>query len=326
MDRRTACASLAAIAAGIAASAGAQPGRVLRVACATFDSPGNPTPSLANFRRGMRDRGYVEGRTLALEQYYAHGSAARLVEQLPAIAATRPDVVVLLSGQLVRPLKEAGFALPVVFSYSGDPVESGIAASLARPGGNFTGVSLFQAELCAKRIEILREILPATRRIAFIGWPRHAGVDREVRVSLDAAKRAGVESSYHPTSNAADIEAAYDEAARLGANAVFPFPDGITLASAGSMAEFSRRHRMPTVSGWAEFALRGNFMAYGPNREYVYMHLASFVDRIARGAKPGDIPIEQPRNIELVINLHAARELGIRVPPAVLARANQSID
>lgn len=325
MNRRSACVAIGVLAAA-PGFARAQRARVLRVVCASFDAPDSETPAFANFRRGMRDRGYVEGRTLVLEQFFAHGSATRLVEQLPAIAAMRPDVVVLLSGQLVRPVKEAGFALPVVFSYSGDPVDARIVATLGRPGGNFTGVSLFQAELCAKRIEILREILPATRRIAFIGWPRHAGVDREVRVSLDAAKQAGVESSYHPTSNAADIEAAYDEAARLRADAVFPFPDGITLANATAMAGYSRRHRMPTVSGWAEFAMRGNFMAYGPNREYVYMHLASFVDRIARGAKPAEIPIEQPPNIEFVINLQAARELGIRVPPAVLARANQSID
>ena len=325
MDRRAACASLAALATAMPSIGRAQ-ARVLRLACVTFDSPSMETVSLSNFRRGMRERGYVEGRNLLIETFYASGSVERLVAQLPAITAMRPDVVVTLSGQLVRGLKEAGLALPVVFSYSGDPVEAGIARSLARPEGNFTGVSLYQAELAAKRIELLREIVPSVRKIAFIGWSRHAGVDKEIAVSLDAAKRAGVESLYRPADTAAAVEAAYDEAAKANAHAVFPFPDGVTLGNAATMAAHSRRHRIPTIAGWAEFTMRGNLMSYGPNREFVYVHLASFVDRIAKGEKPANIPIEQPRNLELVINLQAARDLGITIPPAVLARASLAID
>jgi putative ABC transport system substrate-binding protein len=274
----------------------------------------------------MRERGYVEGRSLVVESYYAHGNVDRIVAQLPAIAATSPDAVVVLGGQLVRALKEAGFTLPVVFIYSGDPVEAKFAASFARPGGNFTGVSLFMAELVTKRIEILREMLPRARRIAFIGWSRHAGVGVEVRVSLDAAKRAGMEANYLPADNGADIAAAYDEAARTGAQAVFPFPDAVSLAAASAMSEYSRRHRMPTIAGWAEFTLQGNLMSYGPNREAVYAHLASFVDRIAKGAKAADIPIERPTVHEFVVNLKAARDLGITIPPSILARASQAID
>ena len=326
MDRRTACVSLAALAAGVPPSARAQRARMLRVACVTIDAPTDESASLSNFRRGMRERGYVEGRNLLIDTYFAHGSADRLVAQLPTITAARPDVVVTLSGQLVRALKEAGLALPVVFSYSGDPVEAKVAASLGRPGGNFTGVSLFQAELAAKRIEILREILPASRKLAFIGWSRHAGVDKEIRVSLDAAKRFGMESLYLPADTATDVEAAYDEAAKARANAVFPFPDGVTLSNAAAMAGYSRRHRIPTVAGWAEFVLRGNLMSYGPNREAVYAHLASFVDRIAKGARPADIPIEQPPVIEFTLNQRAARDLGIAIPPSVLARASLAFD
>ena len=325
MDRRTACASLAAIVAGAARSTQAQPARVLRVAFVSIDAP-DSTVSLENFTRGLRDRGWIEGRNLQVAKYWGYGTVDRVIAQVPGIVASKPDVVVAISGQIVRPLKETGIALPVVFTQSGDPVAAGIVQSYARPGGNFTGLSFFLAEMVIKRIQILREILPNVKRMAFVGWSRHAGEPYEVKISLAAAKSAGVEANYHPANGTADIVAAYEAAAKDGVQAISAFADGVTLANAAMMADLSRRHRIPTVAGWAEFTLRGNLFSWGPNREAGYVHLASFVDRIARGAKPADIPVERPSILEFVVNTRAARDLGIAIPPSVLARANQAFD
>lgn len=325
MDRRTACASLAALAAGVPSLSRGQGRKPLRVAFLSSDAP-EGSAAFVNFTRGMRDRGYVDGRSLRLDAYWGHDSVERTMAHVPAIVASRPDVVVAIGGQVARPLKDTGIALPVVFTYSGDPVAGGMVQSYARPGGNFTGVSFFLAELVGKRIEILREILPGMKRIAFVGWSRHAGEPYEVRVALAAAAAAGVEASYHPAAGSADIAPAYEAAAKLGAQAMSAFADGVTLANAPRMAELSRRHRMPTVSGWAEFALQGNLFSWGPNREASYAHLASFVDRIAKGAKPADLPVERPAVLEFVVNTRAARELGVAIPPSVLARASQAYD
>jgi putative ABC transport system substrate-binding protein len=325
MDRRTACASLAALAAGVPAFAPAQPRKPVHVAYLSSDGPDNSI-SLGNVVRGLADRGYVEGRTLRLDKYWGHGSVDRAAAQIPAIVASRPDVVLAMGGQIVRPLKDAGVTLPVVFTYSGDPVAAGVVQSYARPGGNFTGISFFLAELVVKRVEILREIMPGAKRIAFVGWSRHAGEPQEVQVSLAAARSAGLEASYFPTTGLPDIVAAYERAASQGAQAISAFADGVTLANASAMADLSRRLRIPTISGWAEYTYKGALLSWGPNREASYLHMASFVDRIARGMRPADIPIERPAVLEFVVNQRTARELGIAIPPSVLARANQSYD
>ncbi|HEY8242066.1 MAG: ABC transporter substrate-binding protein [Vicinamibacteria bacterium] len=325
MDRRTACASLAALAAGHLAVARAQAPRVARVAWVGLDPPNPNAASLVNFRRGMRDHGWVEGRNLDLTIWWGDGKADRLTEQIPAILASRPDVVV--AGQVsVGRLAHTAIKQPIVFSTSGDPVAGGFVASYARPGGNLTGISFFMTELVGKRIETLREILPSVTRIAFVGWSRHAGEPLEVKDSLEAARKLGVEAIYRPANSTADIDAAYEEFAKWRADAIIAFADGITLPNASRMAAHSRRLKIPTISGWAEFALAGNLFSYGPNREEAFARLASFVDRILKGAKPGDLPVERPAKLEFVINQQAARELGIRIPPSVLARAHQFID
>ena len=324
MDRRTACVSLAAL-AGLPWGASAQARKPVHVAYLSSDGPENSI-SLGNVVRGLGDRGYIEGRTLRLDKYWGHGSVDRAAAHIPAIVASRPDVVLAMGGQVVRPLKDAGVTIPVVFTYSGDPVAAGVVESLRRPGGNFTGISFFLAELVVKRIEILREILPRAKRIAFVGWSRHAGEPLEVKTSLAAARSAGIEASYFPASGLPDIVAAYEKAASQGAQAISAFADGVTLANAAAMADLSRRLRMPTISGWAEYTHYGALFSWGPNREASYVQMASFVDRIVRGARPADIPVDRPAVLELVVNTRTARELGIAIPPSVLARANQSFD
>jgi len=325
MDRRTICRALAL---GPLAAAGvleAQP-RVARVAWVSIDRASPISSSFANFRRGLADRGWAEGRNLELTSWWGEGSPERLRSRVPDLLASHPDVVVAVGGATtIRPLLEGGVTRPIVFTSSGDPVESGLVPSYARPGGQLTGLTFFLAELVVKRIEFLREMLPTVKRIGFVGWSRHGGVTTEVRVSLDAAVRAGIEAIYRPADRAADIDAAYESFAQWNADAVMAFADGVTLANAARLAELSSRHRLPTGSGWAEFPLAGNLFSYGPNRDEAYAQLASYVDRILKGARPGDLPVERFATNELVVNRQAARELGIRIPPALLARANQFI-
>lgn len=326
MDRRTLCRYLAASPLVAGATVRAQSPRVARVAVVSLDRPNPDAPALVNFRRGMRDRGYVEGRNVAIDPWWGEGSAEKLAALVPAIVASKPDVIVALSGLVVRPLQAAGVTLPVVFTYSGEPVLGKVVASYARPGGNYTGIALFMIELVPKRIEILRELLPGVRRLGIVGWSRHAGEPLEVKASLDAAARVGVEGRYYPADDAKDIEAAYASMAAWKADAALAFADGVTIANAPRIAALSRQYRVPSIGGWAVFAQQGNLLTYGPNLEETYAHLASFVDRILRGAKPADLPVERPTVHEFVINLATAREFRIVVPPAILARASVLID
>lgn len=323
MDRRSVCRVLSAGPLLVASAARAQP-RVARVAWVTGEPAHPQSPNLLNFRRGMADRGWVEGRNMELTTWWGAGSSDRLKARLPEMLATRPDLFVAIAGS-IRPLLDAGVKQPIVFTSSADPIDSGLVPNYGRPGGQVTGITFFLAELVVKRIEFLREMLPTINRIGFVGWSRHGGVQTEIRVSLDAAARAGAEALYRPADNEADIDAAYDAFAQARVDAVLAFADGVTLRNAARLAELSRRHRLPTGSGWAEFPLAGNLFSYGPNRDEAFAHLASFADRILKGAKPGDLPVERFATYELVINRQAARELGIRVPPALLARANQFI-
>ena len=325
MDRRTLCRLMAASPLVATMAVPAQSVRVARVAWVALDPPTPNAPSLVNFRRGMSDRGWVVGRNLELTTWWADGVADRITAQIPAILASRPDVVVAAQVSIGR-LANTAITQPIVFSTSGDPVAGGLVASYARPGGNLTGISFFMEELVGKRIEVLREIVPNVKRIGFVGWSRHAGEPREVAASLEAARLAGVEAIYRPANSTADIDAAYEEFARWRADAIIAFADGITLPNASRMAAHSRRLRIPTVSGWAEFALAGSLFSWGPNREEAFARLASFVDRILKGAKPAELPVERPAKLEFVVNVQAARELGIRLPPTVLARAQQVVD
>jgi putative ABC transport system substrate-binding protein len=326
MDRRSICRALVACPLLMSGPLHAQSARVARVAWVALDAPDPRASNLVNFRRGMQDRGWVEGRNLDLSTWWGHGVADKITAQVPAIVASRPEVVVAGGGPTIVPLLNGGLKLPTVFTMSGDPVASGLVASYAKPGGQLTGISFFMAELVNKRIETLREILPQVKRVAYVGWSRHAGEPHEVKVALDASAKAGLEAIYRPANDAADIEAAFAEFARWRADAILVFADGVTLAHAARIAALSRSHRIPVASGWAEFAFAGSLFSYGPNRDESFAHLASFVDRILKGAKPGVLPVERPLVHEFVINQKTARDLGIRIPPAVLARANQFVD
>jgi putative ABC transport system substrate-binding protein len=214
----------------------------------------------------------------------------------------------------------------VAYVFSADPVLAGIADSLARPGRNMTGITLMSAELNGKRLELLREILPRIGRVAILASPTHAGEDLERSNSLEMAQKLGITIQYFPTPNATELRGAYTSMAADPPQAIVVFPDPVTVANRQRIIDFASTLRIPVVSGWADFADSGALCTYGPRLTESYRRLAYYVDRILKGEKPADLPIERPTVLEIVINLKTAKALGIEIPAALIARADRVIE
>jgi putative ABC transport system substrate-binding protein len=277
------------------------------------------------FRAGLRDLGWLEGRNLTIEARWAEGSRERLELMAAELVTLKPHVIVTQGGAL-QPFRRMPATVPVVFGFSGDPVEAGFAESLARPGRNLTGVSFLSLELVGKRIELLKDVIPILTRVAILASPEHPGEQAELHASQAAAKALGLTLEYFPVRDVPELETALAAIPRSRVQATVVFPDALTLRSRDRIARFGLEHRMPVVSGWAQFADAGCLVTYGPNLRAAFRRLAAYVDRILRGAKPGELPIELPTSVELVVNMKTAATLGIKVPPAVLARADRVIE
>jgi putative ABC transport system substrate-binding protein len=243
-----------------------------------------------------------------------------------AIVDRRPHVIVAQGGLAARVILDAGIELPVVYTFSGDPVLGRVADSYARPGRNRTGITFFALELAPKRLELMKEAIPSLRRLAILSSPLHAGEQRELEAAVKAATALGLAYDYHPAKTSAEIDAALDRIARARADGILAFADALVIGYADRIAAFSARTRIPAVSGWEVFAERGNLMSYGPKLQDSFYRLATFVDRIVKGTRAGDIPIEFPKSVELVINRRAAQAMDIAVPASLLARADRVID
>jgi putative ABC transport system substrate-binding protein len=241
------------------------------------------------------------------------------------IVRARPDVIVTGSGVAVLPMIRAGVKLPIVFVMSADPVEAKIVASFARPGGNLTGMSLFSLEFMGKRLEFLKEAIPGLKRIAIIANAEHAGEPLELKAAQNGAAKLGLSYRYFPVRSESEFEQALAAIARGHDEAILAFADGFTMSFAERIAAFSVTHKIPAVSGWALFVQRGNLMSYGPVIDECYRRLAVYVDKIYKGAKPADLPVELPTKVELVVNAKTARALGMTIPASILARADEVI-
>lgn len=280
---------------------------------------------LGALREGLRDLGYQEGRDLALEVHAAN-FAAEAGERIAAELISLRPAVIVAQGPAIRVMVRQPPTVPVVFGFSGDAVDAGVAASMARPGRNLTGMSFMALDLVAKRMEILKEALPRLRRVGIIANPEHAGEHRELAVSRTAAERLGLEVSYHPAKTVAELQPALASMLEARAEALVVFPDALTNARRGEIVAFALKNGIPAISGWAQYAESGLLLSYGPNLRDSWYRIASYVDRVLKGAKPAEMPIELPRSVELVVNLTTARTLGIRIPQTVLARADRVIE
>jgi putative ABC transport system substrate-binding protein len=278
------------------------------------------------FRLGMRELDYAEGRNLAIETRWGEGGSPERLDQLAAeLVALKPQVIVTQGGPSTFPVQRTGTSIPVVMGFSGDPVEAKLAATFAHPGGNFTGMTFLSLELAGKRMELLKEVLPGLKRVAILANPQHPGEQGELRASQAAAKALGLDIDYFQIGNVAELDEALANVVKRRSEALLQFPDAFTLRYRDRIAQFSIDNRIAAISGWAQFADSGNLMTYGPNLRVVFTRLATFVDKILRGANPAALPIELPGSVELVINLKTARSLGLSIPQSVLLRADRTI-
>ena len=303
----------------------AQPASVHRVAWLSLVNKEAGAAFLSPFVESMAALAYHVGRNLMIDARYGDDSREKIEREAVEAAALKP-VLYATQGPALHAARKVAAETPVVFGFSGDPVLLGVAKSLARPGGNYTGVTLMSYDLAGKRVELLREILPKLKRLAILSNPHHVGDKLELEATQEAARRYRLSLSHHPVGNAADVERALKDIAAARAEAILAHPDGLIVRQSGVIAQFSIKHRIPAISGWASFAEGGNLLTYGPNMAAMYGRLAYFTDRILRGTKPADLPIELPSKLEMVINLKTAKALGLTIPRSVLLRADQVIE
>jgi putative ABC transport system substrate-binding protein len=277
-------------------------------------------------RQQLRELGWEEGRTLIVELRFADGHLDRLPALAADLARQRVDVFVAAGTPAIRAARQASPATPIVMSAVGDPVAEGLVVSLAKPGGTITGVTVQSPELTAKRIQLLREAAPRLTRLAIVWDSRIVHEQHGLKEAEGVARGAGIALLPFDVQRIEDLEPAFGNMARAGANGVFVFPNSITSTSGKQIAELAARHKLPAVAGVRELAEAGVLLAYGPDRAENYRRAAKFVDRILRGARPGDLPIQQPTEFEFVVNSRTARALGLSMPPSLLLRANHVID
>jgi putative ABC transport system substrate-binding protein len=279
---------------------------------------------LGPFLEGMALLGYVPGTNLELLECWGDNSMVRL-EQLALEAAKSQPALYVSQGPALHVARKLPGTTPVVFGNSGDPIETGVAQSLARPGGRFTGITFLSYALVGKRVEFLREIAPKATRLAVVSNPDHRGDAKELAETRQAAAGIGFQVSHHPATNPAELESALGKVAAARAEALVVHPDALMVQQRGTIGRFTVEQRLPSISGWATIAEGGCLLTYGPNLRASYRRLAYFVDRILRGGSPAEIPIELPATVELVVNLKTAKAIGITVPPSLLLRADEVI-
>jgi ABC-type uncharacterized transport system substrate-binding protein len=283
-----------------------------------------PDPFIEGFREGMRARGYTEGLNLAFVLRYAPGDPNAVRAMLPELLTVPADLIVS-SGPAMLAMK-ATTKQTVLFAMSGDPVELGIAESLARPGRNFTGFTFMSVELAQKRVDLLHELLPNMQSLGVLSNTGHPGERSEHDATAQAADALGIKLLYVPFASADELESALERVFFLRPGAMLVFPDGVTLVNRLRIAQFAKNHGLPTMFGWREYCDAGGLVSYGASQRATYRHLASYADRLLHGESPATLPIERPTSFELVINLKTAGLLGLKVPTALLVRANDLIE
>jgi putative ABC transport system substrate-binding protein len=277
------------------------------------------------FRQGLRELGYVEGKNIVIEPRYAEGK----FDQLPLLAAElvrlKVDVIVTSGPTATRPAKGATSTIPIVMTFDDDPVGSGFVASLARPGGNITGLSTLSPEVSGKQLELLKEIVPRLARVAVIGTSTRQGTAQNLQQLEPAAGTIGVKLQYLDIENPKAIESAFRAATKERADAVLVLQSPVFNPQRAQMADLALKNRLPATYPRREFVEDGGLMSYGVNFLDLDRRAATYIDKILKGAKPADLPVEQPTKFELVINLKTAKQIGLTIPPNVLARADRVI-
>jgi putative ABC transport system substrate-binding protein len=281
------------------------------------------------FLKGLRDLGYVEGRNLVIEYRSADGKIERLPALAAELVALKVDVILAPASAHVLAAKQATSTIPIVFTSSGDPVASGLVTSLARPGGNVTGLSIVIADLVGKCLEQLAQAVPGVSRVAVLWNPGDSPerTERDTLKRAEAAGRAlGVRLQFVEVRGPVDFDRAFSEMTGARAGALTVLPSTMFFGERRRLVDLAAKNRLPAVYSSRDFVDAGGLMSYGPDYADVFRRAATYVDKILKGAKPGDLPVEQPTKFELVINLKTAKALGLTIPPSLLLRADQVIE
>jgi putative ABC transport system substrate-binding protein len=328
VDRRTFLAGTgAALLAAPLAAEGQQGGKIARIGCLGAPS-GLFSPLWEAFRQGLRDLGYVEGRNIVLEFRDSEGKIERLPALAAELVALKVDVIVVGNTPGALAAKQATKTIPIVMTAISDPVTSGLVTSLAHPGGNVTGASVLSSDLIGKSLELLKQTVPGVSRVTLLWNPGSLGerTERNMLEAADVAARAlGVRLQLVEARGPADLDRAFSEMTKARAGALTMLPSNMFNSERSHIIELTAKTRLPAVYPFRYYVDDGGLMSYGANIADLYRRSATYVDKILKGAKPADLPVEQPTKLELVINLKTAKALGLTIPPSLLARADEVI-
>jgi len=302
-----------------------QPKKVPHIGYLVLNTLSSQVARTEAFRQGLRGLGYVEGKNIVIDWRSADGKLERLPALAVELVRLKVDIIVTTGPTPTRAAKEATSTISIVLTNDPDPVANGFVVSLARPGGNITGLSSFAPELSGKRLEILREVVPKLSRVAVLGtstMPGYAQLKREIEL---AAKAFEVKLDYLDVSDSKHVETVYRAASKERANAVLTLAGGILFTQRAQIMELAVKNRLPVIYHDSRFVEAGGLMFYGVSLLDLDRRAATYVDKILKGAKPADLPVEQPTKFEFIINLKAAKQIGLTIPPNVLARADRVI-
>ena len=302
-----------------------QPTKVPRIGYLSANSPSTSPARIKAFLQGLRDLGYVEGKSIVIEWRFGEGKADRLPALAAELVRLKVDAIVTTASQETRAAKEATKTIPIVMLQDNDPVASGFVANLARPGGNITGLSTLAPELSGKRLELLKEVVSTLSRVAVLGsstGPGHALTLKEMEL---AAGALGVKLQYFDVLSSQDIETAFRAASKGRADAVLLISSSVLTSQRTQVIELAVKSRFPASYARPEFVEAGGLMTYGPSITDLARRAATYVDKILKGRTPADLPVEQPIKFEFIVNLKAAQQIGLTIPPNVLARADRVI-
>jgi putative ABC transport system substrate-binding protein len=323
--KRAVCA-LCVVGFALCSSAEAQqPTKMPRIGCLFNTSASAAALRVEAFRRGLRELGYVEGKNIVIDCHYSEGKPDRLHALVAELLRLNVEVIVASGPIVTRAANDATKTTPIVFAQEGDPVASGLVVSLARPGGNITGLSTFSPELSGKRLELLKEIVPGLARVAVLGTSTIKDHARFLKEHERTAGALRLQLQYLNVLNANDIETAFRAIRKGGADGVFVLAGPVLTLHRIRVVGLAAKSGLPAIYNFPEFVDAGGLMTYGVNQNDLARRAATYVDKILKGAKPGDLPVEQPTKFELVINLKAAKQVGVTIPPNVLARADRVI-
>jgi putative ABC transport system substrate-binding protein len=302
-----------------------QPENLHRIGLLSTSPMSALTSRVGAFRQGLRELGYVEGKTINIDFRSTEGNLERANELAAELVRLKVDVIVTTGGTSTRPAKKATSTIPIVMAQDVDPVGNGFVVSLARPGGNITGLSTLSPELNGKQLELLKEIVPKLSRVTVFGYSSGPANAQALKETETAARAVGVQLHHVDVLGSQDFEAAFQAAGSKRAEAVLVLSSPVTFSHRGELVGQATKSRLPTVYWAPEFVEAGGLLTYSVSFTDLFRRAATFVDKILKGARPADLPVEQPTKFDLVINLKTAKQIGLTIPPNVLARADRVI-